>query len=131
MSSSDSSFISDSHGTGNTGSISSDRTTCRLMLAAPGNPASESWFERHDRPTLLVAAAVYVSWLILLASHRYVPWWLTAPLADYVVQRHSNELSCSATAWMSDFAQVSTSRSSASKTSRTLGSVSTNFCDAR
>jgi fatty acid desaturase len=58
------------------------------MLAALGDRASDSWFERHDGPTLLVAAAVYGSWLVLLASHHYVPWWVTAPLAGYVVQWH-------------------------------------------
>jgi hypothetical protein len=27
---------------------------------------------------------------LLLASHEYVPWWITAPLAGYVVQWHSS-----------------------------------------
>jgi fatty acid desaturase len=88
MSSSDSRVISDNHGTSDTGSTSSDRSTCRLMLVAPDNISSESWFELHDGPTLLVAVAIYAGWLILLASHSYVPWWLTAPIAGYVVQWH-------------------------------------------
>jgi fatty acid desaturase len=88
MSSSDSSLIPDNYGIGDAGSVGSNRATRRLMLAAVGNPAHEGWFERHDGPTLLVAAAIYASWLVLLASHRYVPRWITAPLAGYVVQWH-------------------------------------------
>jgi fatty acid desaturase len=89
MSSSESSFVpNDLGGIGDAGSVGSDRITRHLMLTAVDDPASESWFERHDGPTLLVAAAIYSSWLLLLASHRYVPWWITAPLAGYVVQWH-------------------------------------------
>jgi fatty acid desaturase len=51
---------------------------------------SQSWFEQHEGPTLLVAAAIYASWLLLLASYEYVPWWITAPLAGYVMQWHSS-----------------------------------------
>ena len=61
-----------------------------LALAIAGDPASHSWFEQHDGPTLLVAAAIYASWLALLASHEHVPWWITAPLGGYVVQWHSS-----------------------------------------
>ncbi|WP_099831896.1 fatty acid desaturase [Methylosinus trichosporium] len=61
-----------------------------LMLAVAGDTASNSWFEQHEGPTLLVAAAIYAGWLLLLASHEYVPWWITAPLAGYVVQWHSS-----------------------------------------
>jgi fatty acid desaturase len=68
--------------------ISSEGAAHRLTLAIAGNPASQSWFEQHDGPTLLVAAAIYASWLSLLASYEYVPWWITAPLAGYVVQWH-------------------------------------------
>jgi len=68
--------------------ISSEGAAQRLTLAIAGDPASQSWFEQHDGPTLLVAAAIYASWLSLLASHEYVPWWITAPLAGYVVQWH-------------------------------------------
>jgi fatty acid desaturase len=89
MSSNESTFVPDDQGTiGNAGSVGSNRATRRLMLPTAGDPASESWFERHDGPTLLVATAIYASWLFLLASHRYVPWWVTAPLAGYVVQWH-------------------------------------------
>ena len=61
-----------------------------LALAIAADAASLSWFERHDGPTLLVAAAIYSGWLLLLASHEYVPWWITAPLAGYAVQWHSS-----------------------------------------
>ena len=88
MSSSDSSFVQDNYGIGNAGSVGSNRATGRLVVADVSNSASESWFERHDGPTLLVATAIYASWLFLLASHRYVPWWVTVPLAGYVVQWH-------------------------------------------
>jgi fatty acid desaturase len=88
MSSSESAFISDVRQVGNVTSASSYRTTRRLMLAATGEPSFESWFERHDGPTLLVAAAIYTGWLALLVSHRHIPWWITAPLAGYVVQWH-------------------------------------------
>ena len=75
MSSGDPSFIPDNSDDDNAGSAGSNRATRRLLLAAVGNAASKSWFDRHDGPTLLVAAAIYASWLFLLASHRYVPWW--------------------------------------------------------
>jgi fatty acid desaturase len=88
MSSSDSIFVQDNYGIGNAGSVGSNRATRRLIVADVSNSASESWFERHDGPTLLVATAIYASWLFLLASHRYVPWWVTVPLAGYVVQWH-------------------------------------------
>ena len=68
--------------------ISSEGVAQRLTLAIAGDPASQSRFEQHDGPTLLVAAAIYASWLSLLASCQYVPWWITAPLAGYVVQWH-------------------------------------------
>jgi fatty acid desaturase len=61
-----------------------------LALAVIENSAFQSWFEKHDGPTLLVAAAIYASWLLLLASHDFVPWWITAPLAGFVVQWHSS-----------------------------------------
>ena len=89
MSSSESSLVPVDHGDiGNARSVGSVRTTRDLMLPGVGNPASESWFERHDGPTLLVAAAIYSGWLILLATHRHLPWWVTAPLAGYIVQWH-------------------------------------------
>ena len=68
--------------------ISSEDAAQRLTLAIAEHSASQSWFERHDGPTLLVAAAIYTGWLSLLASYPYVPWWITAPLAGYVVQWH-------------------------------------------
>lgn len=63
-------------------------TKSQLRLVAADDPASDSWFVRHDGPTLLVAAAIYASWLLLLGSHQFIPWWITAPLAGYVVQWH-------------------------------------------
>jgi fatty acid desaturase len=78
-----------SHGIGNVSSfISSEEPAQRLTLALIEDSASQSWFEQHDGPTLLVAVAIYASWLSLLASHEYVPWWITALLAGYVVQWH-------------------------------------------
>jgi hypothetical protein len=68
MSSSDSSLISDNYETDNVRSADWNRTTSRLKLAVPGYPSCESWFERHDGPTLLVAVAIYASWLTLLVS---------------------------------------------------------------
>jgi hypothetical protein len=90
MSSTDSSFVVDHHnGIANARSfVSLEGAAERLTLTAAADPASESYFERHDGPTLLVAAAIYVSWVLLLASHEYVPWWITMPLAGYVVQWH-------------------------------------------
>jgi fatty acid desaturase len=90
MSLSDSTFISDrDRGVRDVGSVvSSEGVAQRLTFAVAGDPASQSWFEQHDGPTLLVAAAIYASWLLLLASHEHVPWWITAPLAGYVVQWH-------------------------------------------
>lgn len=70
------------------GAVSSNSATHRLILGAVDDQNFQSWFERHDGPTLLVAAAIYAGWLFLLASHRYVPWWITAPLAGYIVQWH-------------------------------------------
>lgn len=60
------------------------------LLALAGNTESAPWFERHEGPTFLVAAAIYAGWLALLGSHECVPWWITAPLAGYVVQWHSS-----------------------------------------
>ena len=90
MSLTDSSFIPGHYDEiGNARSIiSSEGAAHRLTLAIAEDPASQSWFEQHDGPTLLVAAAIYVSWLSLLASYKYIPWWITAPLAGYVVQWH-------------------------------------------
>jgi fatty acid desaturase len=88
MSSSDSSVGLTKYRIVDSTSARSTRATRRLMLSAAGDPASEAWFERHDGPTLLVTVAIYGSWLILLASHRHIPWWITAPLAGYVVQWH-------------------------------------------
>jgi fatty acid desaturase len=88
MSSRESGFISDIRRVGHVASASSYRSTRRVMLAATGDPDTESWLERYDGPTLLVAVVIYASWLALLASHRHIPWWITAPLAGYVVQWH-------------------------------------------
>jgi fatty acid desaturase len=89
MSLTDSGFISDHQGgIGDTRSLASEGAAQGLTPVVSGDPASQSWFEQHDGPTLLVAAAIYVIWLLLLASHEYVPWWMTAPLAGYVVQWH-------------------------------------------
>ena len=79
----------DGVGIGDTGSIvNAENTAPRLTLGIAEHAASPSWFEQHDGPTLLVAAAIYTSWLSLLASYAYVPWWIIAPLAGYVVQWH-------------------------------------------
>ena len=85
-----SSFVPDGYGgLGITGSVGgSEGAAQHLMLAVAGEPNSRSWFERHDGPTLVVAFAIYASWLLLLACHEYVPWWVTTPLAGYVVQLH-------------------------------------------
>lgn len=88
MSPSDARLTPDSHCTVHSRSTKLDLANRHQMLAVAGDRASESWFERHDGPTLLVAAAVYASWLALLASYGHIPWWFTAPLAGYVVQWH-------------------------------------------
>lgn len=88
----DSRFIPDHEGeVGDDDSeVRSERAARALSLAIAKDAASSSWFEQHEGPTLLVATAIYVSWLLLLASHEHVPWWITAPLAGYVVQWHSS-----------------------------------------
>ena len=88
MPSSGSSFISGNCESDNVRSASWSRPAQRLLLAASSDPDSDSWFERHDGPTLLVAVAIYTSWLALLIFHDRIPWWVTAPLAGYVVQWH-------------------------------------------
>lgn len=88
MATGDSSVIRDDCEISDLRSDGSIRESHRLMLSAAGDPAFESWFERHDGPTLLIAGAIYGSWLFLLALHRYAPWWIVAPLAGYVVQWH-------------------------------------------
>jgi hypothetical protein len=80
------SFIPDA--IGDAGSVRSEDAAHRLTLVIAGGPTPQSWFERYEGPTLLVAAAIYVGWLVLLASHKDVPWWITAPLAGYIVQWH-------------------------------------------
>ena len=88
MSSISSSPILNAQLSSESGYAGSDRAIRRLMLTALHDRTSESWFERHDGPTLVVATAIYASWLGLLASHHYMPWWVTAPLAGYIVQWH-------------------------------------------
>jgi fatty acid desaturase len=66
----------------------SEATIQRLSWAALPDAAPQNWFERHDGPTVVVAAAIYASWLALVAFHAALPWWLLAPLAGYVVQWH-------------------------------------------
>jgi fatty acid desaturase len=48
----------------------------------------QTWFERHEIPTLLVAFAIYGSWIGLLSFHHKVPWWLLAVAGGYVIQWH-------------------------------------------
>jgi fatty acid desaturase len=88
----DSHFIPDHEGEigGDKFLVGSEGASRGLKLAISGDTAANSWFEQHEGPTLLVAAAIYASWLLLLASHEHVPWWITAPLAGYVVQWHSS-----------------------------------------
>jgi fatty acid desaturase len=88
----DSRFIPDHEGGigGDKFLVGSEGASQGLELAISGDMAANSWFEQHEGPTLLVAAAIYASWLLLLASHEHVPWWITAPLAGYVVQWHSS-----------------------------------------
>jgi fatty acid desaturase len=88
----DSHFIPDHEGEigGDKSLVGSEGASQGLKLALSRDAAANSWFEQHEGPTLLVAAAIYASWLLLLASHEHVPWWITAPLAGYVVQWHSS-----------------------------------------
>ena len=48
----------------------------------------QTWFERHEGPTLLVAFAIYASWIVLLSLHHMIPWWLLAVAGGYVIQWH-------------------------------------------
>jgi fatty acid desaturase len=66
----------------------SEATMQRLTMAVAGDTGRRSRFARHDGPTLLVAAAIYASWMLLLAFHKFLPWWIMAPVAGYVVQWH-------------------------------------------
>jgi hypothetical protein len=45
-------------------------------------------FERHEDPTLLVALAIYASWIALLSFHHLFPWWLLPVAGGYVIQWH-------------------------------------------
>jgi len=67
---------------------SSEDAAHRLTLVIAEHSAPQSWFEQREGPTFLVAAAIYTSWLALLALYQYVPWWIIAPLAGYIVQWH-------------------------------------------
>ena len=64
----------------------SEATMQRLTMAIVGRDHLDSAFERHEGPTLLLAVAIYATWLVLLAFCRQTPWWIMAPLAGYVVQ---------------------------------------------
>jgi fatty acid desaturase len=88
MWSSDTGLISDIDQKDGSALAGSVRTARSLMITSLGDRAQESWFERHDGPTLLVASGIYAGWLTLLASCHHVPWWITAPLAGYLVQLH-------------------------------------------
>jgi fatty acid desaturase len=48
----------------------------------------QTWFERHEGPSLLVALAIYASWIALLSFHHRIPWWLLAVAGGYVIQWH-------------------------------------------
>jgi fatty acid desaturase len=86
----DLSLVADNYGAvGDAGYVIGARGAQSLTLAdPPDHSASQSRFEQHDGPTLLVAAAIYASWLSLLAAYEHIPWWITAPIAGYVVQWH-------------------------------------------
>ena len=82
------SLVQDSHADSCVTSNSLPPPSRRLNLSAAEEQGPKSWFEKFDVPTLLVAVAVYGSWLSLLAWHRHIPWWFTVPFAGYVVQWH-------------------------------------------
>jgi MFS superfamily sulfate permease-like transporter len=48
----------------------------------------QNWFERHEGPTLLIALAIYASWIALLSFHHRLPWWFLAVAGGYVIQWH-------------------------------------------
>jgi fatty acid desaturase len=63
-----------------------DTTIQRLLRST--DLEGETWFERNDGPTLLVALAIYASWIALLLCHQRIPWWLLAVAGGYVIQWH-------------------------------------------
>jgi fatty acid desaturase len=64
----------------------SEATIHRYAVAVAGDSSRAGWFERHDGPTVLLAVAIYASWVLLLAFHQDLPWWALALAAGYVVQ---------------------------------------------
>jgi fatty acid desaturase len=45
-------------------------------------------FWAWDGPTLLVAAAIYTTWLLLIWFNRSIPWWVQMPLGAYLIAWH-------------------------------------------
>jgi fatty acid desaturase len=66
----------------------SEATMQRFSAAVVGDSRSQNWFFRYDGPTLLVAVAIYASWVLLLWFHQSIPWYVMAPVAGYIVQWH-------------------------------------------
>jgi len=66
----------------------SDAAVQRLTMVLVGQERPGSVFEEYEGPTILLALAIYLSWFLLLAFHKALPWWIVAPLAGYVVQWH-------------------------------------------
>lgn len=64
------------------------RATDLVAAAISGADAAESWFWRCEAPTVLVALAIYGAWILLLAFHTMLPWWVLLLLGGYVVQWH-------------------------------------------
>ena len=42
-------------------------------------------FWQWEGPTWLVAAAIYLSWFLLVWFHASIPWWAMIPLGGYIL----------------------------------------------
>jgi fatty acid desaturase len=64
-----------------------DATIQALVRSIDGG---QTWFERHEGPTLLIAFAIYASLVALLCFHDWLPGWMLAVVGGYVIQWHSS-----------------------------------------
>jgi len=58
----------------------------RFSAAVVGRTDGEGWFFRKEIPTVMIAFAIYLAWLLLVVFAASMPWWVVMPLGGYVVQ---------------------------------------------
>ncbi len=52
--------------------------------------ASNTWWDKYELPTWLVAITIYTGWICLTLYHAYFPWWLLLLVGGYAVCWHGS-----------------------------------------